>query len=124
MSELVALYDEEGYKCAIVRHPELGHLCGYIGVTVDHPWYKMDYDNEALYAVNVHGGLTFAEMEGYSTPYPCASGDPNRWWLGFDCAHWGDKTNFSLHGVKRSVSYVRKEITRLVKQAVAAKGDN
>jgi hypothetical protein len=45
-----------GLPCLIKRNP-VGALCGYVGVTSDHPYYQQDYDSVNL---DAHGGLTFA----------------------------------------------------------------
>jgi hypothetical protein len=58
---------------AVVIALDMGHRCGYVCVTKDHPWYgKDDVD------LDVHGGLTYSDMR---------DGD---WWFGYDCAHLGD----------------------------------
>ncbi len=46
-----------GVPCLILRHPTVGHLCGYIGLLPDHPWHKKHYN--AIDA-ECHGGLTSA----------------------------------------------------------------
>jgi hypothetical protein len=84
---------ETGLPTLIVRGPS-GALCGYVGVTEEHPWYKKSYNSVCVY---VHGGLTFSSM---CTPDPDESkdichipgpGEPDHvWWLGFDCAHGED----------------------------------
>lgn len=112
-----------GYECAIVRHTTLLHLCGYVGVPVDHPWYRKGYDDVRM-ADNdwpeVHGGLTYA-----SDHEPTAKGD-NLWWLGFDCAHCGDLSPYMLkYGDRagrdetyKNWSYVKTEVERLARQAL------
>lgn len=62
---------ETGLPCLIVRGPA-GALCGYVGVSEDHPWYGKEYDNHDLEwddperdrlpgsVLRVHGGVTFA----------------------------------------------------------------
>ena len=45
-----------GLPCLIVRGP-VGALCGYVGVSPDHPLYGKGHDD---LDVEVHGGLTFA----------------------------------------------------------------
>ncbi len=65
-----------GLQCVIKKTP-MGHLCGYVGVDKDHPYYQMHYDDVD---VDVHGGLSFAgELD-----------DSGLWFFGFDCAHAGD----------------------------------
>ena len=68
-------YWEDGYWCR-VRQTSMGTWCGYVALTPRHPWFNQDYDE---IPVDIHGGLTYSKSEpdGY-------------YWIGFDCAHWGD----------------------------------
>jgi hypothetical protein len=83
--------------CMIHRHPQGGHLCGYVGVGPSHPLHGKD--TEAPDA-DVHGGLTFAApcdeeagLEGIChVPEPGREG--NIWWFGFDCHHYMDKSPY------------------------------
>lgn len=71
-----------GLSCAVVQGREAGNRCGYVRVPPGHPYYGKDYDNVD---VDVHGGLTFAELE------PCTEHEDGQgYWFGFDCAHFGD----------------------------------
>jgi len=80
-------FEHAGYRCLILRNPELGCLCGYTGVQKGHPCYGKGYEYipyDDLLPVEVHGGLTFSSVgdgEKWPTGY---------WWLGFDCAHAWD----------------------------------
>jgi hypothetical protein len=84
--------------CSIKRHPELGHLCGYVGVTAGHPYFDKD-DIFDLGDLSVHGGITFTALspaqvrakEGESVlhMFPDGHFEEVRW-LGFDCAHAWD----------------------------------
>jgi hypothetical protein len=97
-----------GLDCLAVRHPTLGHWCGYVGVPPEHPWHGRDYgdgddgtdrydDSAPVMATDVHGGLTYAagcqedrpESEGVCH-VPAPGRPENVWWFGFDCAHLGD----------------------------------
>lgn len=69
-----------GIPCLIVRSDVAGALCGYVAVRRGHPYYFRDYDSVPL---ECHGGLTFSGDGVYMHT-------PGWWWLGFDCAHWGD----------------------------------
>src|SRR6266852_4741278 len=79
-------FEHMGFACRVIRvaqqEPYIkevcvfgGHLCGYVNIPVNHPMFSKKYDE---IDVDVHGGLTWSEMEkgGY--------------WIGFDCAHSGD----------------------------------
>lgn len=83
-----------GLPCLAVRHPSLGHWCGYVGVQRGHPDHTKDYDDVNA---DVHGGLTFAgacnpkEDEATAICHVPDPGEPKDvWWFGFDCAHHQD----------------------------------
>src|SRR6266571_4523486 len=82
-----------GMPCLIVRHKELGHLCGYVGVTREHPLFQHGSDDVDLSA---HGGITFASLCAPEDKEHgvCHIVDPGEddvvWWFGFDFAHCGD----------------------------------
>jgi hypothetical protein len=111
-----------GYKCKIWRHPNLLHLCGYVGIPHGHAWYGQAYNDETkLPQPLVHGGVTFSgrmpETKGRAV-----------WWIGFDCGHAGDMSPgilVSLLGINhdttsllysdeyRDIDYVRSECNLL-----------
>jgi hypothetical protein len=128
-----------GLPCLIVRNQSGGNLCGYVGVPPGHPWHGKRYqdieDN-----VKVHGGLTFSDRcapkaEADPSRYVChiaEPGDPEPWWLGFDCAHAWDQSPgidallasrpdghlFRDHDKSyRDFDYVTREVERLAQQA-------
>lgn len=109
-----------GLDCVVVMQ-SAGHRCGYVGLQRDHPLYGKDYTNylditkdeiadkeirgtfallgaildkdkrvkiEAYF--DVHGGITYADG-GRGSTYPIES---DRWWFGFDCAHFDDAPDF------------------------------
>lgn len=79
-------FDHEGIKCKVFRvvapdgpiredgtqHIFGGHLCGYISIPTDHPYFSKDYND---IEIDVHGGLTYGENIN------------DEYWIGFDCAH-------------------------------------
>jgi hypothetical protein len=99
-----------GLHCYVKRHPEMGHLCGYVGVPPAHPAYNHDYDKLTLSA---HGGITHADSIE-SSPMP------DLWWIGFDCAHAFDYSpgmpTLCNHESYRNMEYVTRECTRLAEQ--------
>lgn len=116
-----------GHEWAVVQNG-IGYRCGYIKVEPDHPWYGQDEMN-----CEVHGGITFSARDT-----PCDKGGPDDgWWIGFDCAHCGDRPDPSLVGywdpIKnpyrdstetiKTTEYVIKECRSLCEQAAAAKGN-
>lgn len=109
----------------------MGHWCGYVVVPEGHPAHDKGYD-EVDDSIDVHGGLTFADrcQEGPIDQTVChlpAPGEPDHlWWLGFDCAHYGDLMpaarsylDVGRYGVYRDLSFVQEECRRLAKQLAA-----
>ena len=94
-----------GLPCLAVRHPYLGHWCGYVGVAAGHPMHGKGYEDVDI---DAHGGLTFAEpcspgsTEGHGVCHIPAPGEPEHvWWFGFDCAHSGD---YSPQEARRAIA--------------------
>lgn len=122
------LDEATGLPCLIVRNgPELGALCGYVGVPKGHPAHGKEYDDVS---VDVHGGLTFASgcshgAEDREICHKVEPGEPDDvWWLGFDCAHLGDvcpgmqryaRLSYG-HDTYKDFDYVVREVQRLAKQ--------
>lgn len=141
-----------GLDCLMHRGPS-GHWCGYVGVAAGHPFHGKGYD-EAIgecteectadwhighspnYAVEVHGGLTFADAcadtkdESRGICHVAAEGRPAHvWWFGFDCAHCDDdgprtqrdeRYGYGRNGVYRDLAYVKSEVDRLAAQIAKA----
>lgn len=99
-----------GLDCMINRGPA-GALCGYVGVSVSHPWHGKGYsecldhgedcedrwEHRSPGDVSVHGGLTFADgcqKSDDPSKHVChvpQAGRPDPvWWFGFDCVHFRD----------------------------------
>ena len=117
-----------GLPCLIVRVPFHGGLCGYVGVFEGNPNFGRDYNDVDA---DVHGGLTFSDFSTYGanldeSRHICHAldrGEPGRvWWLGFDCAHYGDFTpacGYRLCGYNstyRNIFYVKTQIAHLAGQ--------
>ena len=89
--EVIFYYKE--VRCKIIRCRAYetdfsmfgGHLCGYVIVPHNHPWFGKSWDN---LSADVHGGLTYYREEG------------SDWVIGFDCAHSGDLSP-SIESFKR-----------------------
>lgn len=80
----------EGLRCVVI-FGTMGHRCGYVGLPKGHELYGKEYSDVCdKLEDGVHGGLTYA---GGNTEYPVKS---NLWWLGFDCAHYGDGKDLEL----------------------------
>jgi hypothetical protein len=108
-----------GYECQVARHMDLRHLCGYILVNANHPWFGKDYND--LSDVDVHGGLTFSRHLTETSKF------------GFDCSHLGDLVPnlppmggndnlFNDSDVYRDMGYVVNELIKLARQANHAEG--
>lgn len=113
-------FEHAGFACLILRHQSLGHFCGYVGVPETHPAYKKDYDDVN---VEVHGGLTYADVCGGHVCHVPKPGMPdNVWWLGFDCAHSCDlspgmmRYGFHESDTYRTVGYVKNQVESLANQ--------
>jgi hypothetical protein len=112
---------ETRFPCLIVRNPHLGALYGYVGVDKNHPAFGRDYND---IDVSVHGGLiysTFCQETEHGICHLVEEGeDDNTYWLGFDCAHFGDYspslTMFDSIGEYRTIDYVKNEVANLAKQ--------
>lgn len=127
-----------GLPCLAVRHPTSGHWCGYVGVAYGHPWYRKGYDDVPAKA---HGGLTYSDMcqpsedESHGICHTPSPGEPDHvWWLGFDCAHCGDRSPKDEHYAQtrgypfralpeesyKTLAYVQAECASLAAQAHTA----
>lgn len=123
----------DGLRCVVVMGT-LGHRCGYVGITKEHPLFKVEYSelyNMGIH-INVHGGLTYSDMQD---DYPVKSTDT--WWFGYDCGHAGDghdpeailpeyrSTFVSQPGeILRSQEFCIEECKSLVKQLLDWRTEN
>lgn len=91
--DLTLNIDYKGIELTVKRHPEMGHLNGYINVPAD-------ITEEKFNAIEnfSHGGITYDEHEGDYIV------------LGFDCAHYSDMipyyTIYSSDDHYRDLKYV------------------
>ena len=88
--ELRWIDEETGYECYISRRNTLGgSLCGFVVLPEGHPLYDKDLrffnSSDYYYDIDVHGGIMFHGK--------CAD---NKVYVGFDCAHFMDRTPFEL----------------------------
>jgi len=107
------VFEASGYRCTIIRHPRIGHLCGYVEVPPEHPAVGTSWDNTN--GLEVHGGVTY----GQSNPFGYV--------IGFDCAHAGDfcpkeansplgETFIEAGYVYRDWAYVKEQTEKLAAQ--------
>lgn len=134
---LLAKGEHVGFQWEVTSNG-IGYRCGYVRVPAGHPWHGKGYDDEGMYDIDVHGGLTFAAPDT-----DCGKGgEDDAWWLGFDCAHYGDAKDPRImtaeqiarelaferdglglpHGEAsiKTTEYVEAECRRLAEQAAAA----
>ena len=115
--------EETGYTCLILRHDDMLHLCGYVYVPVDHPWFKLEYgqatDDDSRppeLDLEVHGGCTFSGMH-------TENNENTEWCFGFDCAHLSDYSpGMAKYGMDRDQdtyrnwAYVKQQCEAMAKQ--------
>lgn len=119
------LDETTGLPCLMVRQPELGHWCGYVGVSKGHPWFEKDYDDVPA---DVHGGLTYANHCAHHICHVVEEGeDDHVWWLGFDCGHCCDLSIYMIkqgyrfrEATYKDMAYVEEQCRKLAQQAKAA----
>lgn len=127
---------ETGLPCLIVRGP-LGALCGYVGVSEEHPWFGKDYSASLSgeewgcdtpdSILEVHGGITFSDYcQEYEEHGICHIPEPGQsdcvWWFGWDAAHSYDfcpklpELSAFSEAVYRDIDFVRDQTTKLAQQ--------
>ena len=113
--------------CLIVRGP-FGALCGYVGVTKDHPAFGTNWEDNL--PLSMHGGQTFGSLcvpdnKEHDICHVVEPGEEDHvWWIGFDCAHSGDfcpasgKEGIFLkyNSTYKNWQYVENEVTQLAAQ--------
>ncbi len=107
-----------GYLCAVLRNKELGSLCGYVRVPPTHPYFAMSYSDDPVLALDVHGGVTYANA--WPDGYAGKDHVPGTWCFGFDCAHFRDLLpNLPLQWHDREyrdIAFVKNECEELAEQ--------
>lgn len=123
-------FEHSGFPCLLLRNIAVtGSWCGYVALPPSHPYFEKSYDDidEDL---EVHGGLTYnSHCQGDICHKPKTDESDNVWWLGFDCAHFGDLSPrlaalmdslyspflpFNEH--YKNLNYVKRETEKLAKQ--------
>lgn len=115
-------WKHKGLDCMLVRHFSSLHWCGYVGLEKSHPLHGVDYNDDRLNEVRVHGGMTYSESCGGFVCHIKEDGSDETWWIGFDCAHSGDisprhdSNEIWNRGVYRDMGYVKQQTERLADQ--------
>lgn len=105
-----------GLLCTAIRN-DFGAWCGYVGVSRQHPYYLLHYDD--ITGIYAHGGLTYAGRLMHAEEAAERYGLSAIWWLGFDCAHSGDYmpgTERGKHETYKDIRFVISRITDLALQ--------
>lgn len=102
MYKLVKQWKTKAGLNAYILLVEDSHHCGY--VETPDCISGRDYGD---YEVEVHGGLTYDGKPDWAN---------GKHVVGFDCAHWGDKSKYYSSGVWRDVEYCTNECELLAKQ--------
>lgn len=107
---------ETNLACMIFRSEEFGTWAGFVGVTPDHPLYRIPKTEESYKYIDVHNGIHFS---GYSASTDVFFMPPiKRWWIGFYCN--GDQdlipNNPLPIGEYRNEDYVLLETSVLAEQ--------
>jgi hypothetical protein len=137
---------ESGYRCAIVRHTRMGHLCGYVKVPQEHSFVGknvsdcVQVSDEVLkrhiqpgkdvgyialvFAQNIEDGFLPIDLavsvHGGLTYSQCD--EDMEWWLGFDCSHCDDicpgywSSDLDRDREYRDWNYVERQCNRLANQ--------
>lgn len=115
-----------GLECRILRVPNAGHLCGYVGIPESHPLYGYSYNDEVdvpefmdrevdpskvgyvnmfLVALSDRDSEDLVPISmvlpvhgglTYSEDHLPPSEPDGLWWFGFDCSHCDDATPFTV----------------------------
>jgi hypothetical protein len=89
---IMVITRRHGYYGIVVNNG-LGYLCGYVLIPENHPWHGENPDFvDRQMRRRVHGGITYSSSGLYDLP----PGGRKAWWVGFDCAHFGDAPNPDL----------------------------
>jgi len=110
-----------GYKCYIMRHPELKHLCGYVELPKEHKLYGSTDIRMLDNNLEIHGGVTYTGRREFKQ-----QNDTADYVVGFDCAHAGDYAPyyFPIMGMNKiigdetykDIKYVTNQCIKLAKQ--------
>jgi len=90
-----------------------------VHVSADNSLWGMCYDDVYKYDIDVHGGLTYSDLNNDYVD--------NTWTFGFDCGHYGDLIPYyiinddlsnilDISGAYRDMIYVINEVEQLAEQ--------
>lgn len=90
---------EDGVRFVVVQSHS--HLCGYLGIPLEHPLAGFDY---GLLSVDCHGGLTFGSA-GDDKYLPSGY-----FWYGWDYGHSGDASYGYSLGLSEEKKWLVKDV--------------
>lgn len=101
-------FNFNGFNCyVILRHMGArAYRCGYVQVSENMAINKEE--------IACHGGITYAHKEA---PSPLEIDDKNKWYIGFDCAHAFDTTDYW------TMSRVSDELRHIVEQILSKESE-
>lgn len=84
--------------------------CGYVGIDKTNDLFEVNYhDDKIEEKIDVHGGVTFSD---FGNQYL----DKKLWWLGFDCAHYGDEWEWNEEEVIKETERFAELISKFAKK--------
>lgn len=113
---------EDPFWCRIIRQRPMGHLCGYVYVPEDHPYFGKQYSTgKDSDAPDVHGGITCCHPnDRHENPIIVLASNKQWWRLGFDCMHFNDDPPVKGATNYKDLKYVKSEVMKLRKQCEEA----
>ena len=130
--------EKTGYECLIRRIKDMSHLCGYVGITKEHPLFQTSIiefrSNSSLEDYfSIHGNITmsydgraFTEEPGPHNkigraPIENRPSPDEIWWIGIDFIHnqdlipltSNDSNDNNGDRIYRDIGYVTKEVMKL-----------
>lgn len=133
----------DGFIHLALRHPQLGHWCGYVGVPPHHRLWKCSnvprefsfsgtgprlHKHGAVDKLDAHGGITFIghphfDKKTRNRLKTLQKGAKHWWFFGFDCAHLFDVMPTDQYrglagdgATYKNLGYVLDEIEQLQEQ--------
>ena len=112
--EILASGEHKGYNYYVLNQGT--HPCGYVEIPRDSKYFNVDYDE---IPVECHGGLTYGRgfLVGEATI------DDNRYFIGWDYAHYGDYVGYRIGFIEESLhtfdaKYTTEDIVRECKDVI------
>jgi hypothetical protein len=110
-----------GLQCVGVKHPSMGHWCGYVAIPKTHKWFGLHYNkcmegcgeswcgHTPECVIDVHGGITYSSIDE----------NDELFWYGFDCAHLHDHVpgmTFSNGGTFKDLNFIKDQCANMARQ--------